>query len=283
MNPTRATPDKQFWFHASHWAGPFQITHKSYSSAFSQGWHEHDRGCIDFVLVGSGTGTYGKDELISVGGQVEYCAAEVRHRFNSGPTGIRTMHIAFPADLPGAIGIDPGLMASSLPFAGALGPATAILEEILGTPRPDLLLLESLAMRILEDLAGPSGDDGGRCAWIEEVRSLLIDSPELATSLRDIASIVGRHPSHVSRTFRSAFGLSVGEFGRRVRLTRSAQSLASGKGGSIARVALDHGFCDQAHYANAFRRFVGCSPRQFVRRLGRTPGSDPAPPAWQSP
>lgn len=281
--PVKGTPStnshEQFWFHASHRAGDFHITHKSYSSAFSQGWHEHDRGSIDFVLAGGGVGTYAHEEIRSAGGQVEYFAPEVRHRFSSDAAGIRTLHISFPGDVPRTLGIDPNLLAAPLPHAGALAPAVAILKEVLTTPQPDLLLLESLSMRLLEDLARTGRAEARGAAWIEEVRSLLIEEPELATSLGAIARLVGRHPAHVSRQFRLACSMTVGEFGRRVRLSRSARELASGRGGSIARIAHAHGFFDQAHYTNAFRGFVGCTPTQFVRRLGHTPESDtPRPP-----
>ena len=274
MNATRQpNPESHFRVHASHFAGPFQITIKCYSPSFSQGWHEHDRGSIDLVLAGGGTGMYGGREIVSPGGQVEYFASGVRHNFRCGPRGIRTAHIAFPGWVHREAGVDPDLIASALPHAGAIGPAVCVLEEVLSTHSPDLLLLESLAMRILEDLAGPVRRSAGRSRWIEEVREILEEEPELATSLADIAAVVGRHPSHVSREFRASFGMSVGEFGRRVRLSRSAIALASGRVRSIAQVAIEHGFCDQAHYANAFRRHVGCTPNEFMRRVGRMPDS----------
>lgn len=279
----RVRPEDQFWFHASHHAGPFQVMHKSYGSAFTQGWHEHERGSIDFVLAGGGVGVYAHDELASMGGQVEYFAGHVRHRFASGPAGIRTLHIAFPGDLPASLGIDPDLLATPLPHSAALASASAILHEILSSPSPDLLLLESLAMRMLEDLAPAHPRAKSAPPWVEEVRAMLIEEPERATSLDDIASSIGRHPAHVSRQFRLATGMTVGEFGRRVRLSRSAELLASERSPSIARIALDHGFFDQAHYTNAFRRFVGCTPAEFARRLGQTPDSEHPCPAQEGP
>jgi len=258
-------------FHAAHRAGPFLITLKSYSQAFAQGWHEHELGSIDFVLSGGGVGTYAKTEIVSQGGQVEYFAGGVRHRFHSAPSGIRTLHITFPGELPASLGIDPDLLASDLPASSAIGPATAILTEILNAPAPDLLLLESLAMRMLEELAGPARSTACNARWIDDVRELIIESPELATSLAAIASITGLHPSHVSRQFRAAQGITVGEFGRRVRILRAAKRLASGRAESIARLASEHGFCDQAHLTNAFTKLVGCSPKVFACRLGQLP------------
>ncbi len=268
-----------FCFHAAHRAGPFLITLKSYSEQFCQGWHEHELGSFDFVLKGGGVGIYGKDEIVSTGGQVEYFAGGVRHRFRSGPTGIRTLHITFPGELPNSVGINRDLLASDLPSASAIGPASKILSEIVSSQKPDLLLLESLAMRMLEELAGPTRAGAGNARWIDDVRDLLLESPELATSLAAIASITGLHPSHVSRQFRAAQGITVGEFGRRVRLLRAAKRLASERSESIARLASEHGFCDQAHLTNAFTKLVGCSPKVFACRLGQLPETGSPSPA----
>ena len=272
MNASPLSSNKEHYrFHAAHRTGPFLITLKSYSEQFAQGWHEHELGSIDFVLCGGGVGTYAKTEIVSQGGQVEYFAGGIRHKFRSAPSGIRTLHIAFPGELPATLGIDRDLLASDLPSSSAIGPATAILGEIQRSPAPDLLLLESLAMRMLEELAGPRRTENGNARWINDVRDLLYESPELATSLKEIASITGLHPSHVSRQFRAVHGITVGEFGRRVRLLRAARRLASGRCESIACLAADHGFCDQAHLTNAFTRLVGCSPKAFASRLGQLP------------
>jgi len=285
--PARHRPEDQFWFHASHHAGPFHITHKSYASAFSQGWHDHERGSIDFVLAGGGVGVYAHEEIRSGPGQLEYFAPEVRHRFRSGATGVRTLHISFPGHLPRELGIDPDFLASALASPASLAPVVAVLTEVLATPQPDLLLLESLAMRMLEDLAAEGNGSDPGASWVSDIRSLLIEEPDRAGSLGAIAEAVGRHPSHVSRAFRAAYGLTLGEFGRRLRLMRSAQRLASPRSPSLARVAAEFGFYDQAHYTNAFRAYAGCTPRRFAERLGSVPdpdsGSEPSGPPAEGP
>lgn len=257
--------DPRVTWHGRVQAGPFRITHKSYTGAFSQDWHEHDRASIDVVLAGSGAGVYAGEEIVSRAGSVEFFAAGIRHRFASHARGIRSMHIVMPADLPGQMGIDADTLARTLDASTALQPATALLAEF-SNPEPDTLLLESLAMRMLEQLA-PHDMTTDAGSWVTDIRDLLLDQPELASSLGQIARHVGRHPSHVARHFRLATGITVGEFGRRVRLSRAARSLAQRDAPHIVRIAHEQGFSDQSHFTRAFRAAYGCTPLAFRRRL----------------
>ncbi|MFG0259755.1 MAG: helix-turn-helix domain-containing protein [Phycisphaerales bacterium JB041] len=263
--------DQPVTLHSLHRVGPFRITHKTYSGAFCQGWHEHDEASIDFVLAGSGAGTYGRRDVVSRAGAVEFFAAGVRHRFASHTRGIRSLHIVMPAGLPRSAGIDADTLVRELDATTALGPAAAIAEEVSRTPEPDALLLESLAMRLLDECLPRDSVRADNGAWIGEVRELLLEAPELASSLKEVAARVGRHPSHVARHFRLASGVTVGEYGRRVRLARAARSLASRRAPPIVQIALEQGFADQSHFSRAFRSAYGCTPRAFRARLGRGP------------
>lgn len=265
--PAAATP--HVTWHAHHHAGPFRITHKAYDAAFAQTWHEHDEASIDFVLAGSGAGIYHRKEVVSHAGTVEFFAAGVRHRFASHRYGIRTLHIVMSAELPRQIGIDADILVRALDASAALRPAAALLSEVTHSPAPDPLLLESLGLALLHELLPPTRPDDG--AWIADLRAMLLDQPELATSLRDIANRVGLHPSHIARHFRLATGLTVGEFGRRVRLARAARHLASRSAPPIVAIAQAQGFADQAHFTRAFRAAYGCTPLAFRKTLGLTP------------
>lgn len=266
-------PDPHVTWHAHHQAGPFRITHKAYAGAFRQDWHEHGEASIDFVLAGSGAGVYEREEVVSRAGTVEFFAAGIRHRFASHSRGIRTLHIVMPAGLPREIGLDRDTLVRTLDATTALRPAAELVREVSHAPAPDTLLLESLAMQLLHELMpqeAARADDG---AWVAEIRELLLESPEFALSLKDVAARVGRHPSHVARHFRLATGVTIGEYGRRVRLARAARSMATHPAPPIVQVALEQGFADQSHFSRAFRSAYGCTPLAFRKRLGLAPAS----------
>lgn len=249
----------------------FRVTHKSYSPAFSQGWHEHEEATIDFVLAGAGEGTYAGRRVVSRAGAVEYFAPGLRHRFHSAPSGIRSLHIVLPAAHIREMGIAGDVLVRELDGTRLTPLALEMLREVSSPGSPDPLVLESLASQMTEEVGPrrPEPLDGG--AWVGLVRELLWDEPQRARSLRAIADAVGLHPAHVARHFRRQVGVTVGEFGRRVRLTRAARALASEPASSLAGVALDHGFADQAHFTRCFKAAHGCTPREFRRRLGARP------------
>jgi AraC family transcriptional regulator len=108
----------------------------------------------------------------------------------------------------------------------------------------------------------------GQVSWLNRARDVLHDrfrSGQLR--IAELAAEVGVHPVHLARTFRAQFGLTPGEYLRRVRLTWAQQALAE-TGGSIGEIAAEAGFADQSHFTREFRRAFGETPGQFRRSLG---------------
>jgi AraC family transcriptional regulator len=77
---------------------------------------------------------------------------------------------------------------------------------------------------------------------------------------------VGVHPVTLARAFRRAFGCTIGEYLRRLRIERAAEQLATGTQ-PLAEIALAAGFADQSHFSNVFRRRVGMSPSAYRREV----------------
>lgn len=263
--------ESRFTLHSAVCAGPFRITHKSYSRGFSQTWHEHDEASIDFVLQGGGRGSYAGEDVVSRAGTVEYFAAGLRHRFESAETGIRTLHVVLSPELARASGVLADTLVRELDASRAIGPGYQLLHEMSASRAPDPLLLESLAWELLDqvDRSGREPADDG--SWLARVRESLIAEPSRAHSLASLADDFGVHRSHLARQFRRAHGITVGEFGRRVRLARAARALAAHDPPPIALLALEFGFSDQAHFTRAFQAAYGCTPARFRRRLARAP------------
>lgn len=86
-------------------------------------------------------------------------------------------------------------------------------------------------------------------------------------SVRLLADMAGLSETQLDRRLKRIFSLSTQQFIIKTRLSAATQQLDSSNI-SIADVAAECGFCDQAAFANQFRRFVGLSPSEY-RKLRR--------------
>jgi AraC-like DNA-binding protein len=68
--------------------------------------------------------------------------------------------------------------------------------------------------------------------------------------------------------FEQAVGLSPKRFARIVRLQAALRALSESD--NWARVAIDLGYHDQAHFIHDMRELFGATPRQLVALAGRT-------------
>jgi AraC family transcriptional regulator len=89
-------------------------------------------------------------------------------------------------------------------------------------------------------------------------------------TLSELAGFVQLGPRQLSESFRDAFGVTPYRYVLDQRLDEGARRLASSLVG-IAELALSLGFSSQSHFAAAFRKRFGETPRQYAKsRRGRT-------------
>lgn len=88
------------------------------------------------------------------------------------------------------------------------------------------------------------------------------------TRVGDIVARVGIDTRTLQRLFRRYVGVSPKWVIRRYRLHEAAGRLDAGAPVDFARLALDLGYFDQAHFINDFRAIVGLSPAEYARRAG---------------
>ena len=85
---------------------------------------------------------------------------------------------------------------------------------------------------------------------------------EDCVGLVELAGAVGVHPTHLARVFRAHYGVSVGEYGRRLKVERAAKEVARSDT-PLNVIALRAGFADQSHFTRVFKRYVGTTPARF--------------------
>ena len=84
-------------------------------------------------------------------------------------------------------------------------------------------------------------------------------------SRNGLARQFGISPSHFSRLFKSATGLSLCEYMARLRIARARKMLKDSTG-SITEIALDCGFTSIRTFNRCFQRIIGCPPSLLRRQ-----------------
>lgn len=129
------------------------------------------------------------------------------------------------------------------------------------------LAREGLALELIAQLLRRGCEPrrtGSPPVWLSQVEELLREGYRAGLGLREVAAEVGRHPSHVARTFRRHHGCSPGQYARRVRLEAAARALRD-TDRSLAEIAAEAGFYDQAHFGRSFRAWASVSPATYRR------------------
>jgi AraC family transcriptional regulator len=98
--------------------------------------------------------------------------------------------------------------------------------------------------------------------WLRAAEELLRSRLGDRIGLGELAETVGVHPTYLARAFRAHYGLSVGEYGRRLRLAWAARELSEGTM-TVAEIATGAGFADQSHFTRIFKRHVGTTPARY--------------------
>jgi AraC family transcriptional regulator len=125
------------------------------------------------------------------------------------------------------------------------------------------LAAEGLALELLAAAGRESSRRTNRVpTWLSSAEELLRARSGDCVRLSDLAAQIGVPPVQVARAFRAHFGLSVGEYGRRLRVEWAAAEIAGGDR-PLAEIAVEAGFADQSHFTRLFRRYVGTTPGRF--------------------
>jgi AraC-like DNA-binding protein len=149
------------------------------------------------------------------------------------------------------------------------------LEDVLGRRGEELTARVSDArdwverFAVLEGLLASLVDDGPQPA--PEVAWLCNQLAAGGGNARvtKLADEVGWSRRHLEVRFRQQVGVAPKTYARLVRFRRAVLQLTDhGSKASLARVALECGYYDQAHFNRDFRVFAGCTPAQFLASEG---------------
>lgn len=249
-------------------------------------WHEHDGPTICFVLRGAFLEGYRGHSLECTPGTLKITPAGDPHynRFDRGDT--QGLLIEVSPERVGALRPHAAVLDERVHLRGGVPAALAlrVRQELHMPDESAPLVVEGLLLELIASVArGAAGGAadvesvrGGHSMplWVREARDVLHARTRDGVRLADLAELAGVHPITLTRAFHRAFGCTVGEYLRRLRLERAIERLGT-TDLPLAQIALEAGFADQSHFSHLFRQRTGMSPSSY-RRLLRGGAPPPA-------
>lgn len=140
-----------------------------------------------------------------------------------------------------------------------------------------MMLVQALRLHLEEGLKGGVG-------WLfaladKQMRTAITcmhDDPAHRWTLQELAEHVGMSRSIFALRFKETVGATPMEYLTRWRMLLAADKLTS-SADSISMISLSLGYESESSFSKAFRRIMGCSPRQYSRA-----GSPASPPPRQA-
>ena len=104
---------------------------------------------------------------------------------------------------------------------------------------------------------------------IQKAKSHIDRNMTCALSLDAIAREANLSPYHMSRVFKSTYGISPMRYLKEARLSNAKNELHSGR--RISDIAAKYGFSDESHFCRSFAAKFGITPGAYSREIRRSP------------
>ena len=229
--------------------------------------HSHEECSFTIVLDGAyRENICGRDMEHRSGAMLFYPAGEL-HSQSFGPTGSRKL--IFRPDVPCLEFLEgmkiPLAQAPSLSDAPVRGLARRVVRELLGPDSFSEMVMEGTLLELV-GIFGRTCETSSRYesipSWLKECRALLEQQSGNGMTHEVLAAHVQKHPVHVAKAFRKAYGETIGDCQRRLRLEK-AESLLRKVGMPLAELALECGFASQGHFSRSFKAAFGMTPTYY--------------------
>jgi AraC family transcriptional regulator len=140
--------------------------------------------------------------------------------------------------------------------------ALRLIAELHASDAGAPLAAEGLALELLAAARREREPRARRPAWLGAAEELLRARTGECLRLSDVACELQLPTVEVAHAFRRHLGVSVGEYGRRLRIEWAAREVVRGDR-PLAEIAAEAGFADQSHFTRLFRRYIGTTPGRY--------------------
>lgn len=246
------------------------LTEVAYSPGFRVPTHKHDDPWFGFVLEGTLLETCcNKTEKYRPFTFLFRSAGE-SHSDQGGDVGARSLILDLKQPIFETISQEFGVLKYSSQFCGGALPALAlrIYNEFTSNDSVVPLALQGLVFETMAEMHRRSVPRSPKAPeWLKHATELLHARFSESLNLTSLAVEVGVHPVHLARAFRKFHRSSIGDYVRRLRIEWSYTRLLATTT-PIVEIALQMGFCDQAHFCKTFKRITGMNPSDVRKSVG---------------
>ena len=248
--------------------GRLRILHAVFPPGYRMGSHYHARACVSVLLEGRFRESFGRREYDCPPGSILAKAPEERHTDRWFGATSRHVVIEPHPERHEEFGPCRPVLESVTHVVdpGALSLGWRVRKELADGDTASELALEALALEILVRIRRGAEERGGGTPpeWLLRVRDYLHEHYAEGVTLEELARIADVHPTHVSRRFSRHFGRGMAAYQRGLRLAAATRDLLESDE-EISRIAVRHGFADQAHLGRVLKRERGVTPGQLRR------------------
>jgi len=234
--------------------------------------HQHDRSWLCLVMDGRYQERIRRREQEHRPGDLLYCPAHTTHAQRIGPQG-STKILWTPRQDSLDYLLDQGIALAHAPYlrrsSELLSLGARLWRELAIGDAFAPLAVEGLALELVAAFGRNLGGGGAQrpAGWLLQLRQRLDESTAVPVSLGHLAAEVGRHPVHVARSFREAFGCTIGTYTRRARANQAAALLRSTRR-PLIEIALECGYGNASQFSRSFKAVFGLMPSAY-RALSR--------------
>ncbi|MBR5295609.1 MAG: helix-turn-helix transcriptional regulator [Clostridia bacterium] len=131
------------------------------------------------------------------------------------------------------------------------------------------LLLQSIFLELIYTLKKDAYQKEDRASFssaaIKKALEYIGENPTEDLSLEALAQKVNLSPIHFHNLFRSAVGKTLRDYVEEQRIKKAIDQMLIGED-SLTKIAMDCGFSSQSYFSFVFRRRMGMTPRQYVKK-----------------
>jgi AraC family transcriptional regulator len=244
----------------------FRLVETVYPSGLKMAAHSHDPAFFSFVLGGVYTERYGRQARTCAPSLLIFHPPDGAHAvaFHNDVrifrVEIKQHMLAFMREHSAR------LMREPVDFRGGLTSCLALrlYTEFKRLDEFSPLAIEGLVLELVAESSRNASQtsESRRPRWLEQAREILHEQCADTPALSRLAEEVGVHPIYLARSFRKHYRCTVGEYVRRLRIETACREISVSHK-SLSEIASATGFCDQSHFSNTFKRYIGMTPAEF--------------------